>query len=62
MRTFFIWLFGLTASGIIGGIIGSQIDPYGLTLVWGFVAGLATFACLRLWIVPSRSEGLRHGD
>jgi hypothetical protein len=53
VRTFFIWFFGLIACGFIGGIIGAQIDPYGLTGLWSFIAGLATFACLRLWIVPS---------
>jgi len=56
MRTFFIWIFGLTAFGFIGGIVGFIIDTrmpafsgsnYGLG---GIIAGLASFACVRLWL------------
>lgn len=51
-RTIAIWVFGLLASAIIGALIGSAFEPmyshdWG---VWGFLAGILTFACLRLWL------------
>lgn len=53
IRTIFIWLFGLIAAGIVGGMIGSWARPYGDAPFFGFIAGLCTFACARLWLVPS---------
>jgi hypothetical protein len=55
MRTAGIWICGLLASAIVGGIVGSRFDEtsslYGGTIywLWGILAGLLTFACVRLW-------------
>lgn len=50
MRTFFIWLFGLVAAGIAGGVAGQFFQPSDGGF-WGLLAGLAGFACFRLWTV-----------
>ena len=52
MRTVAIWVCGLLACAIIGGLIGSGLAPpytydWG---VWGALAGMLAFACLRLWL------------
>jgi heme/copper-type cytochrome/quinol oxidase subunit 3 len=59
-RTIAIWIFGLLASAIIGGLVGSRLEPayssndWG---VWGALAGMLTFACLRLWLAaPSKNS------
>jgi hypothetical protein len=53
-RTIAIWIFGLLASTIIGALIGSRFTPEysysGDWGVWGALAGMFTFACLRLWL------------
>jgi len=57
-RTIAIWVFGLLASAIIGGLVASRLEPaysndWG---VWGALAGMLTFACLRLWLgAPSKN-------
>jgi len=58
-RTIAIWIFGLLASAIIGGLVASRLQPmyshedWG---VWGALAGMLTFACLRLWLAaPSKT-------
>jgi hypothetical protein len=49
MRTFGIWLFGLIASAMIGGMVGHYI--YGGDFdVFGGLTGMAVFACARLWL------------
>jgi hypothetical protein len=53
MRTFGIWVFGILASAIIGGLIGSRLDDRaagGLETILGILAGVFTFACIRLWL------------
>ena len=51
MRTVFIWIFGLLASAIVGGIIGSRFDADGGNyLLGGMLAGMLAFACIRLWL------------
>jgi hypothetical protein len=53
MRTFGIWAFGILASAIVGGIVGSRFDEYysgGLNMILGVLAGVFTFACIRLWL------------
>jgi hypothetical protein len=58
-RTIAIWIFGLLASAIIGGLVGSRLEPtysdgWGF---WGVLAGMLTFACLRLWLAaPSKTK------
>jgi hypothetical protein len=56
MRTFGIWLFGLLASAIIGGLVGSAFNgPYGGDNgVWGALAIMLAFACVRLWLGQAR--------
>jgi hypothetical protein len=56
MRTFGIWVFGLLASTIIGALIGSRFDDgYSSNMgFWSFIAGILTFACLRLWFGQPR--------
>jgi hypothetical protein len=54
MRTVGIWLFGLLASAMIGGMVahyfmGTNMD------VFGGLTGMAVFACARLWLAaPSQ--------
>lgn len=48
-RTIAIWVFGLLASGIFGGLIGQQLE-YSDGGVWGFLGGAFAFACIRLWL------------
>jgi hypothetical protein len=62
-RAIAIWIFGLLASFIVGGLISLHFgDPRdaGLTAlyIWGgALAGLFTFACLRLWLAaPSKNS------
>jgi hypothetical protein len=58
MRTVAIWVFGILASMIVGGMIGFKLDPSpqgGGSLVSGVLAGAFAFACLRLWITTPRS-------
>lgn len=57
-RTLGIWVFGLLACGIFGGIAG---DRYMMRdgLPVGFLGGAFAFACARLWIVGARLQRLR---
>ena len=58
MRTATIWVAGLLASGIFGGLIGDKFlsRPWfeaggGLEGgIWGFLGGVLAFTCLRLWL------------
>jgi hypothetical protein len=62
MRTAGIWICGLAASAIVGGIVGSRFDEtsslYGGTIywLWGTLAGLLTFACVRLWATSAKTK------
>ena len=56
VRTVAIWVFGLLAAAIIGGVAGSAYDftpnPYNdrLGQLLGAVAGMCVFACVNLWL------------
>ena len=56
MRTLAIWVFGVLASMIVGGIVGAQLDALNhdyvtsIRMVRGVLAGALIFACLRLWL------------
>ena len=60
MRTVGIWVFGLLASAIIGGVIGGVLDgPYSYDRGFlGVFAGMFTFACARLWL-GQQAQGSR---
>jgi hypothetical protein len=51
-RTIAIWVFGLLASAIFGGLIADRFlsSGYSEAGVWGFLGGIFAFACLRLWM------------
>lgn len=50
MRAVGIWVFGIFASGLIGGVIGSRLESgYSDDSLPGFFAGVFAFACFRLW-------------
>lgn len=51
MRTFGIWLFGLLASALIAGALGSALDgPYSSDKsFWLAIGGMFAFSCFRLW-------------
>lgn len=57
MRTAFIWISGLLACGLIGGMVGSFFDTYSWSAygLSGFLAGMLAFCCLRLWLGERRS-------
>lgn len=52
MRTVGIWVSGLLASAIIGGLTGSVFNqPFSTDMgVWGALAGMLAFTCVRLWL------------
>lgn len=50
MRTFALWVFGLLASAIFGGVIGVYMDPYGGTFFFTIPGCMFAFACARLWV------------
>jgi hypothetical protein len=43
-----VWVFGLLASAIFGGMIGSHLVPGDGPLL-GVLGGLFAFSCARLW-------------
>jgi hypothetical protein len=56
LRVVALWVFGLLASGIFGGMIGSRFgSEYSDYGVWGFLCGVFAFACARLWFGGSRT-------
>jgi len=63
-RTVAIWIFGLLASAIIGGLVGSRLEPmYSYDWgVWGALAGMFAFACLRLWLAAPSKKGPTPGS
>jgi hypothetical protein len=50
MRTFGLWFFGLLASAIFGGMVGSFFAPYSDGVFFGVIGGMCAFACARLWL------------
>ena len=59
MRTTAIWIAGLLASGIFGGLIGDRFLSSGLyseSGVWGFLGGMLSFTCARLWLAAPRKN------
>jgi hypothetical protein len=51
LRIVALWVFGLLASGIVGGMVGSQLAGSGddiLYVEFGLIAGMSAFACARL--------------
>jgi hypothetical protein len=55
VRVVAIWIFGILACGIAGGLIGAQLD-YRDGGPWGFLAGAFAFSCLRLWLSEKASK------
>jgi hypothetical protein len=51
-RTIAIWIFGLLASAILGGMAGGRLDTgySDANAFWGVLAGMFAFVCLRLWL------------
>jgi hypothetical protein len=61
-RTIAIWVFGLLASAIAGGLVASRLTPqYSDDTVWGMfgiLGGMFAFACIRLWLAhPRKIQG-----
>jgi hypothetical protein len=57
-RTIAVWIFGLLASAIFGGLIADRFlsSGYDSMAVWGFLGGMFAFACARLWLAtPSKN-------
>lgn len=54
-RRIAVWVFGVLASGIFGGLIGEKLDYDGG--FWGFLGGTFAFACVRLWLGERVSKG-----
>ena len=54
-RTIALWVFGLFASGMIGGMIANHFG-FGQndTAIFGGLACMAAFACVRLWATEKR--------
>jgi hypothetical protein len=52
MRTFGIWVLGLLASAIAGGLVGDRLytGGGGDGGAYGILAGAFAFACARLWL------------
>jgi hypothetical protein len=48
MRTAAIWIFGLLACGIFGGVVAELLGNGNGPI--GIVGGMCAFACLRLWL------------
>jgi len=48
-RTIWIWITGVLASMIVGGLLGDRINPYGPGGFFGVLAGPLIFTCARLW-------------
>lgn len=55
-RVIALWTFGLLASLLIGGGIGSYFYP-GIGEPFGMLAAASAFACARLWATERRKDG-----
>jgi len=59
MRTFAIWIFGLLASMIVGGMIGAQLDALHHDFFGSIYWFWGIFACLRLWLAaPTKKPSI----
>jgi hypothetical protein len=58
MRTLGIWVSGLLASALVGGLIGNKLgtDYSGDSAALGGIAGMCAFACVRLWLGQNRKN------
>ena len=57
IRTIVIWIFGLPACAMIGGLIWSYIQPPNAD--WGglgALAGILAFSCWRVWLTSERPK------
>ena len=67
-RTAAIWFFGLIASGLAAAIVATAVMPAetydgkSFAFIFGLVASVCGFACIRLWITapPHQSSGERR--
>jgi hypothetical protein len=52
-----VWVFGLSASALAGGLVGSRLEPLYSNDgdLWGALVAMFTFACLRLWLAAKGS-------
>lgn len=58
-RLIALWIFGIAASAIFGGLIGDYLDGdnlYGKGGFWGFVGGACAFVCARLWLAKPKKQ------
>jgi uncharacterized membrane protein YfcA len=53
-QTIGVWVSGLAACGLIGAMVGAYLakDSNDSGGFLGAIAGVLTFACLRLWLGP----------
>jgi hypothetical protein len=58
IRTATIWITGLSASAILGGLIAERYFSFGFDENggWGVLAGVSAFTCARLWISSRRAS------
>jgi len=49
MKRIAIWILGLLASVIIGGLIGAWLLDHKVAILLGSLAGAFVFAAIRLW-------------
>ena len=52
-----VWVFGLSASALAGGLVGSRLESLYSNDgdLWGALVAMFTFACLRLWLAAKGS-------
>jgi hypothetical protein len=62
VRTIVIWIFGLPACAIVGGMIGTLIQPpHGDWGGMGALAGVLAFSGLRVWFTADRPKDSQTG-
>jgi hypothetical protein len=54
-RLIALWVFGLFASAIVGGVLATRYMSYGMEL-FGAAAAMCAFACARLWSTETRKD------
>jgi hypothetical protein len=55
-----IWIFGLIAAGLAGGLVGNHHGYDGA--IWGTLWGAFAFWCVRVWIGIEQSRAVRIND
>jgi hypothetical protein len=57
-RTVALWVCGLLASAIIGGVVGAHFDaPYRTDVAFlGIIAGPLVFTCARFWMTSGKPK------